>query len=359
MLTDAIARLASEASQPVRHVRVAIERDLVQLRTIVPAPPLSEAAARRYVTLEAPRLFRRNGVPLVTDATVVTVDSVTRALWAAAAPEPLLRAILDGCAQAGLEVEALGPAADVVQRAVSDGSATGELVFPNGGTSELVAVSAGGAWRSRRVSGVREVTVPWHPALALFETEAAHFAPAFAAAIALPRLQLLPADTRAARTSVTRRRLLRVTTLAGALWLLGGAICTARLAIISSEARRELAINAVAIDSALMIRRELDAARGALADFATAERGRSQTLTLVAEATRVLGDSAFLVALRIEPNGLVRVVGFAPSASRVVANLERVVALRDVQLEGQVTREAAGGGRERERFAIVAQRGPP
>src|SRR6266487_3954980 len=76
-LADAIARLAGESGMPVRRARVVLERDVVQLRSIVPAPPLKPAPLRRYVALEAPRLFRKNGAPLVTDGVNVTVAKGT------------------------------------------------------------------------------------------------------------------------------------------------------------------------------------------------------------------------------------------------------------------------------------------
>ena len=51
-LADAIARLAGEAGAPVRRARVVLERDVVQLRSVVPAPPLKPSALRRCVALE-------------------------------------------------------------------------------------------------------------------------------------------------------------------------------------------------------------------------------------------------------------------------------------------------------------------
>lgn len=75
-LAEVIARLASEAPIHPTRARVVLERDVVQLRTIAPAPRLSRAAAHRYVALEARRLFRRNGALLVTDGVMVRVDGV-------------------------------------------------------------------------------------------------------------------------------------------------------------------------------------------------------------------------------------------------------------------------------------------
>ena len=95
-LVDAIGRVAGEGSGAGRpqRVRVVLERPVAQVRTVVPAPPLGEAAARRWVGLEAPRLFRKNGAALLTDARVVALSKTSRALFAGAVAEPHVRAIL-------------------------------------------------------------------------------------------------------------------------------------------------------------------------------------------------------------------------------------------------------------------------
>ncbi|HXH81317.1 MAG TPA: hypothetical protein VNN07_00145, partial [Candidatus Tectomicrobia bacterium] len=121
----------------------------MQLRSLVPAPPLKARAVARYVGLEAPRLFRRNGKALVTAGRLVPVAPHQHALWAAAAEEPLLRAVLSGCAQAGIEVDDIGPASEVLPRALSGSSGARTIAF----SSEVIEVGPGGAWRSRLVRG--------------------------------------------------------------------------------------------------------------------------------------------------------------------------------------------------------------
>src|SRR5207247_1808549 len=83
------------------------ERVVLQRRRVTPAPPLKGKAVPGWVALEAERLFRKNGSPLVTDGVIVPLGKDAAALWAAAAPEPVVRAVLDGCAQAGLTVASL------------------------------------------------------------------------------------------------------------------------------------------------------------------------------------------------------------------------------------------------------------
>jgi len=358
-LADTIARLAGEAGAPVGRARVVLERDLVQLRSIVPAPPLKAQALRRYVALESPRLFRQNGAPLVTDGVRVALTKESAALWAGAASEPLVLAVLAGCAQAGLSLEGLGPAADVLPWATSQPQ--GSLTFANGGTSEVLDVGPGGTWQSRLVRGTGNGETPTLAApLAALGEEAHHFAAAYATAVATPRLMLLPAEARAAEEQRGRRRIVRLLGIGAALWLVAAGVSVGRLAWVRGTATRSLGAAASAVDSALAVRRDLDLARATLATIAHADAGRSRHVALLAAVTQALGDSTYLAAFQITPDGVVRVVGYAPVAARVVAQLERLDQLRDVRLEGPVTRERGADGRalkdmERDRFAIVAR----
>jgi hypothetical protein len=358
-LADAIARLAGEAGAPVRRARVVLERDVVQLRSIVPAPPLKATALRRYVALEAARLFRKNGAPLVTDAMRIPLTKTTAALWAGAAAEPLVQAAFTGCTQAGLTVEVLGPAADVLACAVV--TADGPIAFSNGGTTELLELGIDGVCQSRKVRN--GVPVDGQPpsreftrALASLGDQASHFAGAYGAATALPRLSLLPAEARAAQERHSRHRMIKLVALGTALWLLAGGTYVGRLAWTRHVATRSLGALATTIDSALAQRRELGLADATLRAASQAEHRRSRHLALLAAVTRALGDSTYLVAVQVTPEGVVRLAGYAPVAARVVADLERTGALRDVRLEGPVTREAGSGMRDaRDRFAIVAR----
>jgi hypothetical protein len=353
-LSEAVARLAGEAGRPVRRARAVLERRTVQLRSLVPAPPLKQRAVRSYVALEAPRLFRGQGVPLVTDGSLVTVDKDTRALWAAAASEPLLRAVLDGCTQAGLALESLGPAAELLPNALADPRAVAVVAFPNSTTSEVLSVGEGGPWRSRLVNGAGEEP-SWVAALASLGGDARYFAPAYAAAVATPRLQLIPADARAARERAANRRLRRVAAVGLGVWLLAAGVHETRLFGLLQGSTRYLESVAPALDSALAARRDLDAGRATLATIAEATQRRSRRLALLSGLTAALGDSVFLVTLRVEADGMVRVAGYAPSAPRVLAQLERIDGLRGAQLEGPVTRETVPSGATLDRFAIAAR----
>lgn len=350
-LAETIARLAGEAGRAVRRVRVVLERDLVQLRTVSPVPPLPPKAWRRYVTLDAPRLFRQNGAPLVTDAVLVPGP----ALLAAAAPEPVLKAVIDGCAQAGIVIESFGPAALVLPAALRVQPNEGDLLFPNGNSTEMLTVVAASVVRSRRIPGTEGARPDWAPALLPLKIESNHYASAYAATCAVPALELWPEDVREGRTREVKRRLLKLAIAAGAIWLLAGAVWVARLAIDAGRATQALAALSPVVDSALAVRREIDAGSATLATIARARAHRSRLLALLTQVALALGDSAYLVAVRVEAGGTVRLAGLAPSATRVVALLSRLPDLTGVQIEGAVTREAVAGNRELERFNLVAQ----
>jgi len=107
-LTDAIARLAAEPAEHCRRVVVALERPVLQLRTLRDLPPVKERELARMVAYQAGRFFRKNGTPLVTDAVWVT-NGQGRVAHAAAAPEPMVEAIVAGARAAGLAIEGIGP----------------------------------------------------------------------------------------------------------------------------------------------------------------------------------------------------------------------------------------------------------
>lgn len=360
-LTEAVARLVGECSERPRRARIVLDRRLVQLRSVTPAPPITTRNAAAYVALESPRLFRNGTEPLVTDALVLHASG-QRTLWAGAASEPTVRALLAGCREAGLEVEALGPAADVLAVAACAPSSSGAIAFPNGTTSEVVERAGGQTLRSRLVVGAEAASPKWVEPLAALGADAPFFAPAYAAARARPRLLFLPRETHEARRLRTRRRLRWVAATAAGLWLAALGVYAVRLGTTARGAERELRALGLAVDSALALHRDLDAARGVLATIGAAAEGRSRHLVLLADLTRALPDSSVLVALRIAPDSSVRVAGYAASGARVLAQLETVRRLRGARFEGPLVREALGAGtgqsRTWDRFAVVAHLEP-
>lgn len=109
-LVEVIARLATAPAERCRRVRVTLERPPAQTRTLTDLPPVRDRELASLVANQAGRFFRRNGAPLVTDATWVT-NGVGRVTHAAAVEEPLVLAIVAGAAEAGLVVESITAAA--------------------------------------------------------------------------------------------------------------------------------------------------------------------------------------------------------------------------------------------------------
>jgi hypothetical protein len=196
----------------------------------------------------------------------------------------------------------------------------------------------------------------WVSGLAPLGDDAKHFAPAYAAAVAPAKLQLLPLDTRATHERAGRQRSIAVATVGLALLLLALLLYVGRLLGVLRLATTYLAANAVVLDTALAARRELATGRAILETIAGARQQRSRQVAVLAGLTSALGDSVFLIAFRVTPDGTIRLSGYAPSASRVLADVERVPELAEPKLEGPVTRETVPSGGELDRFVIVARR---
>ena len=321
---------------------------------VTPVPPLKPGPLRRYVALEATRFFRKNGAPLVTDGISIAGDANLGVLWMAAAPEPLLRRILDGTTQAGLRIETLGPAADVLPGALAV-RPSGETSFSNGQSAEVLSVGLEGTWRSRLVRTPTKGVLEWATPLSALGADAASFAAAYAVTVQWPRLELWPPETRAGHAREQRRRLLRLALVGLACWFLAGGVYIGRLVVLLRSSNVYLASVSPQVDSALAARRELDAGRATLATMAAAERDRSRHLALLADLTRALGDSAYLTTCQVGADGTVRISGYAPSAPTVLATLERLGGLAHPKFEGPVARETTNEHRQLDRFAIVAQ----
>jgi len=336
-------------------MRVALARDVVQLRTVHPAPPLKARDISKYVGLEVSRLFRKNGVPLVTSGALVAVTKKDRALWAAATSEPLVRAILDGCAQAGMRVDAVAPAAETLPAALAIPEGTTEVTLPNGTTTEILSVGAGGVWKSRWSRGLGAPTGSWVAGLAASNGHAADVAPAYAAGIRLPTLSLLPEGHRAAQSKMDRRRVGLGVGAGALLWLLAVGTYVGRLSLTYARATTLLHAFQASADSGLSVRRNLDEGRATLATIGAAHVTRSHTLRLLGDLTKALSDSVTLVAIDVGADGVVRLTGFAPRAPLALAQVGRVPELSNAALDGQVTRETVAGVGDRDRFTVVAR----
>lgn len=112
-LAEAVAELAGRAELPAwgRSVEFLLEADLIQRRTLRDLPPVRRSQLAELVALTPQRYFRRNGVPLVTDAGRVAGRGTGEVLMVAV-ELPVARALVRGAREAGLAVSSLGPAAD-------------------------------------------------------------------------------------------------------------------------------------------------------------------------------------------------------------------------------------------------------
>lgn len=110
-LAESVTQLANEAMPRCRNAVVELERPPAQLRTLADLPPVKAQALKALVAQGAGRFFRRNGVPLTTDAVWLRRDGhvVCRAV---AAPEPLLEAVAAGVRAGRLSLRTIRPVPD-------------------------------------------------------------------------------------------------------------------------------------------------------------------------------------------------------------------------------------------------------
>lgn len=361
-LADAIARLAGEAGPRLHRVRVGLERGMVQLRTLTPVPRMHADAARRHVALQADRLFRNGHSPLVTGASMRDTAGQS-ALLAAAALDELTRQVASGCRQAGLALESIAPAAEVLPAAAACPIARlpHHLTLPCGDGWEQLDLDRGRVWRSRSVAAP-EHPVALAPGLGVLGEQAPAYATAFAAASGRARLTLCSRD--AAVVTAARRvtRVRRLVIAAAAAWLAALLVLALRVAVVERRAGEQLAELGPALAIAVGVRRDLTAARGALETLDRARASRSQSLRLLDRLTRSLSDSVSLVSLRFGRDSILRLGGYAPVADGVVAALQRAQGFRAPRLEAPATRQLVPTGQssaERDRFALITRVGAP
>lgn len=110
-LGEAIARLTAEAAdaRPPRSVLVRIHRPLVQRRTLNDLPPVPQRLLPALVAGQAGRFFRKNGVPLITDARWTGSGGKRVSAHAVAVEETIVGAVQAGAAAAGLRLDDIVP----------------------------------------------------------------------------------------------------------------------------------------------------------------------------------------------------------------------------------------------------------
>jgi hypothetical protein len=273
-LVQVLAQLAAERPQGVRRARGELGPGVARLKTVEGLPAVSRGDLAAHVRLHSRRYFIQNGIPLVTDAA-----STASGPLLAAAPAPLVEAVVSGLAAAGLECAALTP------------------------------------------SGA-------------------------------PQLSLLPDEAKRRSRDRDARSLRRLAAAAALSVVLAAAAWVGSLLRAERGAREQLARLGPGAEAALAVRRDLEAVTTALTTLASAEPVAGGLVTLLARVTAALPDSAFLASIRLDSTGVVRLTGYARSAPRVLAQMERIAGATGAALDGPTMREVVGG-REWERFAIT------
>ncbi len=299
-LAQVLAALAGERPRGVRRARVALSPTHARVKAVDGLPPLAPADLAAHVRLHSRRYFVQNGIPLVTAAHRAGGPGDGAAVLAAA-PLPLLEAVIAGLEAAGLVCETIAPAQAL------NGAAGMDLA-------------------------ARVATVSRHP------------------------LDLVPDAARVAMAAREARALRRWTAAAAAALLVLAASALGRMRADGQAAEQLLGALGPAAESALVVQRDLEITVAALADLRAAEGsgvGAARTLARLAQA---LSDSAFLSYVQLQEDGTVRLSGLAVSAARTLAQLDRA-GFRGATLDGPVMREFAAG-RERERFTIVVRHPP-
>jgi hypothetical protein len=105
-LASALAALAAERPARARAARVTLDPAVARIKEVPTLPRLSRRDLAAHVQLHSRRYFLQNGVPLVTDALPLEGGGARLA----AAPLPLVTAVCDGLAAAGLACTDIVPA---------------------------------------------------------------------------------------------------------------------------------------------------------------------------------------------------------------------------------------------------------
>lgn len=142
-LTETIARLAAEPVERCGRLAVTLERPPVQTRTLTDLPRVKDRELVALVAHQAARYFRRNGHALVTDAVWAGKAQVAHA---AAAPEPVVEAIVAGAHAAGLQIEGICPAGSPAPLLLLPGSERAARARAQQKLIRRLGVATAGVW---------------------------------------------------------------------------------------------------------------------------------------------------------------------------------------------------------------------
>lgn len=359
-LAEAIASLLGEATRRRwfgrRSVFAAIGPTAVQVRLVSGLPAVEDSRLLAGIVREgAARFFLRNGAPLVTSG--VHVVAPGRA-WAAAFDEPVVRAVVDGCAAARARLRAVIPAVAVLGPGLvgeeicwSDGPVRAEVRFAGGVLADVRR------WRAD--ASVEAVEPVAREALAQLGDRAWRFADAYGAAVLHPRdgLVLEPGRGPSAGPSVSRRRLL----VAASAFVLAGLGAALAPGIAAERAGRRAAVRLAELAegrrTAAAAEAQLRLIDEVLTSLAAFDASRRPVLPLLAEIADLLPPHAALISFEVRgTDGIV--VAVAPQAGDVVVALERIEGIANPEIVGPVTPERIGED-ELERVTIRFRLAPP
>ena len=302
-LAQVLGALAAERPRGAREASVALAEGVARVKTVEGLPRLKRRDLVAHVRLNSRRYFLQNGVPLVTDAMPLRQAGALLA----GAPVPLVEAVVAGLAAAGIACRSITPA---------------ELLPTTSVTLPLPEGLSDGARAAFRIASAPPGT-----------------------------LSLMPEQARARQARDRVASIRRWAAAAAAAIVLCAAGWTVGQWRLRTRAEQELEQLKPSLHAALSARRDLEATDHALGLMAAMESGSARRGRFLAELTRALPDSAFVVSLRLDPDGAGSLSGYAPRAAAIVARLERAGLVRRAALEGPVTREVVAG-RELERFAL-------
>lgn len=245
-LTKAVAALLAEAPAGRRPPRLTIrvERPLVQLRRLNTLPPVRREFLATLVEQQASTFFRKNGQPLVTDATWLPRNgSEPREALLAAVELDLVESLISAAAEAGLDIAQLTVAAepaafnmDLVPHSTRTArrTASAKSLLRLTGAVLLLWCLVGGLWAARIGIELRRT-----------RRELAHLTPARQALLAGQKVRyraesmLLTLDAEnAGRTRLEERLITIGTSLPDSAFLTGLSLDTLAMGLLTGAARR-------------------------------------------------------------------------------------------------------------------------
>lgn len=325
---EAIGRLFRETELKADRWTIAIARDLLHFRR-------GPARADNKTSALAPTGEALNSaiVSKARDGTCLRVGAST--------------ALLEDVWQArrffGSALRSIGIATDPVSRMLP--RVGGEYRIRHEWGVELIEVREGALYRSRRI---RDDQDAWLPEVL---QDAGDTSGAFTASYAVATV---PGCIRLMPPSAQTRRRNRMRSVAAVAVVCAAIAGVAVLASGQNQKRTRLLIErerlAPLVEAALLERRSIATSEELAGEIAAAVHTRPAPLARLAELTALLPDSVFLESFEIRGDTLATISGWSPSATRVLALLERGRTAAAVRLIGTVGRERTGAG---ERFTIA------